>query len=219
MMKMTVANVVPDGGGQFLILLADDDRETLLPIRIGLFEAQAIYLKLAGQQFPRPITYDLLKLILESLDAAVSRIVVTELRDGTFFARIDIKSADGGDLEIDSRPSDAIALALRTGSPIYVEEEVLNEAGVSAAMLEKQTESVAMESPATLTDSRETEDREELSEEDPIAVFGEEPSEEDPIAILREKMARAVEREEYEEAARIRDKIKELEETREQAEE
>ena len=218
MMKMTVANVVPDGGGQFLILLADDDRETLLPIRIGLFEAQAIYLKLAGQQFPRPITYDLLKLILESLDAAVSRIVVTELRDGTFFARIDIKSADGGDLEIDSRPSDAIALALRTGSPIYVEEEVLNEAGVSAAMLEKQTESVAMESPA-MTDSRETEDQEELSEEDPIAVFGEEPSEEDPIAILREKMARAVEQEEYEEAARIRDKIKELEETREQAEE
>lgn len=201
MMKMTVANVVPDGSGQYLILLADQSRETLLPIRIGLFEAQAIYFKLTGQPFPRPITYDLMKFILESLDASVSRIVVTELKDGTFFAQIDIASPDGGDLKIDSRPSDAIALALRTASPIYVENAVLDEAGVSAAALEEQAES-------ELGPTVET--TEQPSEESPAT---EELDSEDPVAPLKAAMERAVEEEDYEEAARIRDEIRRLEGT------
>jgi len=197
MMKMTVANVVPDGSGQYLILLADQSRETLLPIRIGLFEAQAIYFKLAGQPFPRPITYDLLKFILDSLDASVSRIVVTELKDGTFFARIDIESAGGGDLEIDSRPSDAIALALRTASPIYVEDAVLDEAGVSATALEERAKS-ALKEPSPTSEGEDEQDAEEDS----------------PLAVLRSAMERAVEQEDYEEAARIRDEIHRLEAAR-----
>ena len=174
----------------------------MLPIRIGLFEAQAIYFKLTGQPFPRPITYDLMKFILESLDASVSRIVVTELKDGTFFAQIDIKSSDGEDLKIDSRPSDAIALALRTASPIYVESAVLDEAGVSAAELEEQAES-ALGPPVELTEPTE-----QPSEEDPAT---EEFDSEDPVAPLKAAMERAVEEEDYEEAARIRDEIRRLE--------
>jgi len=109
-------------------LQAEDER--LLPIWIGPFEADAITIQLQGQEVARPLTHDLLKSTIQTLGATVSHIVINDLSDNTFYARI-ILQANGRELEVDSRPSDAIALAVRTQSPIYVDEEVLNRAAIT----------------------------------------------------------------------------------------
>ena len=114
---------------QPIILLRERDGERYLPIWIGAAEAAAIALSLQGVVTPRPMTHDLLKNILEDLAVSVQRIVVTELRDSTFYASIDIHR-NGDSLEISSRPSDAIALAVRMTVPIYASEDVLSEASI-----------------------------------------------------------------------------------------
>jgi uncharacterized protein len=101
----------------------------LLPIFIGTPEAQAIALSMQNIETPRPMTHDLLKNMLEELGAQVERIIVTELREGTFFAEI-VVSAGGEVRSVSSRPSDAIALAVRASTPIYADEAVLSEAGI-----------------------------------------------------------------------------------------
>ncbi|RLA89841.1 MAG: bifunctional nuclease family protein [Deltaproteobacteria bacterium] len=107
-----------------ILLLKDLEEKEVLPIWIGLLEAGAIAMELDNIQFSRPMTHDLLKNILNSLDVKVEKIEVNDLRNNTFFATIHL-IYKGNELLIDSRPSDAIALALRTKSPIYVSEEVL----------------------------------------------------------------------------------------------
>ncbi len=102
----------------------------LLPIWIGPFEAEAIAIQLQGAEHPRPLTHDLLKTVILELGAKVSHIVVSDLSDSTFFAHI-VMSVNGQDREIDARPSDAIALAVRVQAPIYVTENVMEGAGVS----------------------------------------------------------------------------------------
>jgi uncharacterized protein len=116
----------------------------LLPIFIGTPEAQAIALSMQNIETPRPMTHDLLKNMLEELGAQVERIIVTELREGTFFAEI-VVSAGGEVRSVSSRPSDAIALAVRIGSPIFAEEEVLDEAGRVAQPDEEQAEQMVEE--------------------------------------------------------------------------
>lgn len=115
-----------------VIVLKDMQAEEtrLLPIWIGPFESEAIALKLQGAEVPRPLTHDLLQSAIESLGATVSRVVISDLSDSTFFARI-ILQVDGREMEIDARPSDAIALAVRTESPIYAAEAVLDAAGIT----------------------------------------------------------------------------------------
>ena len=108
-----------------IIILQDVKKNTLLPIWVGIFEANAIALQVERIDTPRPMTHDLIKNILMQLDAEIYKVVVTELRDNTFYALIHLK-LDGEPIAIDSRPSDAIALALRTDSPIYVTEDVIN---------------------------------------------------------------------------------------------
>ncbi len=108
-----------------IVILQDVEKNTLLPIWVGIFEANAIALQIERIDTPRPMTHDLIKNMLMQLNAEVEKIVVTELRDNTFFALIHLVM-EGRRLTIDSRPSDAIALALRTDSPIYVTEEVIN---------------------------------------------------------------------------------------------
>ena len=108
-----------------IVILQDIEKNTLLPIWVGIFEANAIALQIERIDTPRPMTHDLLKNVLLHLNAQVSKIVVSELRENTFFAVIHI-DMDGDTMAIDSRPSDAIALALRTDAPIYVTEEVIN---------------------------------------------------------------------------------------------
>ncbi len=107
-----------------VVILRDADDKNFLPIWVGVFEANAIALQLEGVKTPRPMTHDLLKDTIGLLDASVERVVITRLHENTFYAEIHLRSA-GRPVVVDSRPSDAIALALRTSSPVFVEEEVL----------------------------------------------------------------------------------------------
>ncbi|HXH83266.1 MAG TPA: bifunctional nuclease family protein [Candidatus Tectomicrobia bacterium] len=111
-----------------IIVLRDDEDKRSLPIWVGIFEANAIALELEKIATPRPMTHDLIKSILETLDVQVVKVVVTDLRENTFFALLHLR-LQGVEYTVDSRPSDAIALALRVAAPIYVEEEVFPKAG------------------------------------------------------------------------------------------
>ncbi|MEK7264248.1 MAG: bifunctional nuclease family protein [Bacteroidota bacterium] len=113
----------PSSGGAYALILRESEGVRRLPIIIGAFEAQSIALEMENIKPPRPLTHDLIKNIIDNTGATLSEVTINELRDGTFFA---VLNMDGH--EIDSRPSDAIALAVRFGVPIYVNEEVMSEA-------------------------------------------------------------------------------------------
>jgi bifunctional DNase/RNase len=113
-------------GKQPIVLLKTADGNRFLPIWIGHSEAAAILMKLQGAATPRPMTHDLVTEMLGQLEAKVSRIAVTELRDSTFYALITVV-VNGSEIEIDSRPSDAIAIAVRAGAPIYAADAVIEE--------------------------------------------------------------------------------------------
>jgi len=110
-----------------IVILRDIESQLFLPIWIGVFEANAIALRIEGVEPPRPMTHDLLRLVLEKLGATVEKIVISDLRESTFFALIHLRQG-GQPVTVDARPSDAIALALRTEAPIYVLRSVLDKA-------------------------------------------------------------------------------------------
>lgn len=110
-----------------IVVLKDGDEKIFLPIWVGIFEANAIALQLENVATPRPMTHDLLRDVIATMEAKVNRVVISELRDSTFFARIEMALGDKS-IAIDARPSDAIALALRTETPIFVEQAVLDQA-------------------------------------------------------------------------------------------
>src|SRR6187455_265235 len=112
-----------------IVILKDKDGERVLPIWVGLFEANAIALQIENVATPRPMTHDLLRNVITDLDGRVDRVVVSELKENTFYAVIHL-TVQGERVAIDARPSDAIALALRTHSPILVEESVIDNAKV-----------------------------------------------------------------------------------------
>src|SRR5205814_3177494 len=116
-------------GKQPIVLLKTAEGNKFLPIWIGHPEAAAILMKLQGATTPRPMTHDLVTDILAQLDAHVSRITVTELRESTFYAQITVQQ-DGSEVEIDSRPSDAIALAIRAEAPIFAADRVIEESAI-----------------------------------------------------------------------------------------
>jgi bifunctional DNase/RNase len=116
-------------GKQPIVLLKTADGNKFLPIWIGHPEAAAILMKLQSQSPPRPMTHDLLSDMLEQLGVQISRITVTELRENTFFAQITV-TQDGNEIEIDSRPSDAIALAIRAEAPIFAADRVIEESAI-----------------------------------------------------------------------------------------
>lgn len=161
---------------RFVVILKDDTYHRWLPIVVGPAEAQAIALQLEKVDPPRPMTHDLMKNLLESMKAGVARVIVSDLKNNTYFATIDIKR-NGTQNLVDARPSDAIALALRTQSPIFVDEKVMKKAAIGEDMTAE----------AALTD-------------------------EDEIGILTTRLHEAVQEERYEDAARLRDAIFELEE-------
>lgn len=129
MVKMTVQRVGIDPNRQALVILADEEERRLLPILIGLFEAQSIAMAISGEDIGRPLTHDLLLGVLDALGSGLERIEVTKLDQQTFYALLHVR-ADGETRTIDARPSDAIALALRADAPIYVAESVLELAQV-----------------------------------------------------------------------------------------
>ena len=116
-----------------LVVLREAASPRFLPIWIGPFEAEAITMGLQGAEVPRPLTHDLLKSVLEHLDATVTHVVISDLKDDTYFARI-VLAAGGREVEVDSRTSDAIALAVRVAAPIYVADEVMDRVGQLPAM-------------------------------------------------------------------------------------
>ena len=130
MREMTVYGVSFDlVGKQPIVLLKTADGNTFLPIWIGHPEAAAILMKLQGSDPPRPLTHDLACAIVQSLDAEIAKVTVTELRENTFHARITLVQ-DGTEIEVDSRTSDAIALALRSDAKIFAADTVIEESGV-----------------------------------------------------------------------------------------
>ena len=131
MIEMTVHGVTLDPVSQMpiVVLKAKEDEESVLPIWIGAFEANGIAMKLQDVEPPRPMTYDLLKTIITEMGGTVERVVINDLKESTYYAEIYIVQGNNT-LVIDSRPSDAINIALRFGAPIFVAEEVLEKAEV-----------------------------------------------------------------------------------------
>ena len=178
-----------------LVWLKDKDQTVFLPIAIGNFEAVAISLVLHDEPPPRPIAYDLLCAIMDGFDVRVEQVVVSALRDETFFAEITIVR-DGESIVIDSRPSDALALALRVDAPVFVADQVIAEAGLSV-----EAQDVPMEDGEN------------------IAAFVRSATEDEPaeegvaqqVDALKARLQEAVALEEYEEAAKLRDEIGRLE--------
>jgi bifunctional DNase/RNase len=109
-----------------IIILKNSGGDSVLPIWVGIFEANAIAMELETIVSPRPMTHDLLKNVIESLKATIRRVVITDLKDNTFFATIHLDQS-GEALQIDARPSDAMALALRARAPIFVDQQVLDK--------------------------------------------------------------------------------------------
>ena len=119
------ALMMDPNSGTPIIILKDVQSDTMLPIWVGAYEANAIALEIEKIAPPRPMTHDLLRNLIRQMGAEVERVVVTNLQDNTFFAEIEMRNSEGDRMVLDSRPSDAIALALRTDCPIYVNVEVI----------------------------------------------------------------------------------------------
>lgn len=132
MIEMKVRGIAIDPNlKQPAVILTDEDEKRYLPIWIGVAEATAIFLKLSDQSIARPMSHDLLKSVIDALGARVTKVLVNDINQNTFFARVFMEMPDTGEkVDVDARPSDAIALALRTGSPIYVAEKVVVAPGV-----------------------------------------------------------------------------------------
>ncbi len=177
----------PSTGGAYAILLKEIEGARRLPIIIGAFEAQAIALEMEGIKPPRPLTHDLLKTLVDNLGANVVEIIVNELKENTFYAKI-VLEASGLTNEIDARPSDAIALAVRTYAPIYVNETVMSTA---AFIPSDETEIPGFDNSDIDSDKKP-------------------PSKEAQLAALQDKLREALESEEFERAAKLRDDIKRL---------
>lgn len=196
MVEMEVVGVAPEpNSNKPLVWLKDKDQKVFLPISIGNFEATAIYMELYDEPPPRPICYDLVKTVLGQVDAKVERIVISDLKDDTFYAQITLRNGDEV-FDIDSRPSDAIALALRLHSPIFVVDSVLNDAGLEVN---------GDESPEIWEDSIE----EVVGLGTEIDDFSVGPDKEvgSRVVSLKEKLKEAVSKEDYEKAAEIRDEL------------
>jgi hypothetical protein len=178
----------PHTNGAYALILYEVEGKRKLPIIIGGFEAQAIALKLENIKPPRPFTHDLFKHIADAFSLHVKEVFIDELHNETFYAKVICEM--GGEVhEIDARPSDAIAIAVRFNAPIFVSEEIMNEAGI----VEEQTK----EGEAA------PEEEEELVEK-PVAEI---TSDETLVEELNRKLEDAINREDYEEAARLRDEL------------
>jgi uncharacterized protein len=179
----------PSSGGAYALILKEVNGLRRLPIIIGAFEAQSIALEIEGIKPPRPLTHDLLKNVMDSLGASLTDVFINDLKDGTFYARLSLDSQ-----EVDSRPSDAIALAVRYNVPIFVSDKVMDEAGFVPDGDEAEKPTVT-----------------------PVVPEPEQPSPGKPkiklsrLEELHQQLLEAVAKEEYEKAAKLRDEIQKLE--------
>lgn len=177
----------PSSGGAYALVLGEVDGSRRLPIIIGAFEAQAIALELEKIKPPRPMTHDLIRDLYDAVGGEVTDIVIDELREGTFFAKIRY-TVNGSEEFLDSRPSDAVAVAVRVGAPIFVSDEVLEEAGIPT---DEEDELAEIET--------ESEDDPELEEEP-----------KSDLERVQADLSKAISEEDYERAAKLRDEIKKM---------
>lgn len=175
----------PSSGGAYALILKEVSGARRLPIIIGAFEAQSIALEMEGIKPPRPLTHDLLKNIIDSLGSALNDVYINELRDGTFYAKLNLDTQ-----EIDSRPSDAIALAVRYGAPIFVADKVMDE----AAFIPEHEE------PDKIPEAGTSEPQKKM----PKTALSK-------VELLHQQLLEAIAKEEYEKAAKLRDEIQKME--------
>lgn len=188
-------SINPNSQRAYALLLKEVDGPRRLPIVIGEPEAQAIANELEGVRPQRPMTHDLLRSVIETLGASVKEVLISEIKEGTFYAKVVFEYSD---LEVDARPSDAIALAVRCGAPLYINEDIMDEVSLRAEDIQE----VDAEQP-----SEESEDSEPASPS---------PQREAPTQPLTERqrleqeLDQAIKVEDYEAAARIRDELQRL---------
>ena len=183
----------PSSGGAYALILKEVNGLRRLPIIIGAFEAQSIALEMEGIKPPRPLTHDLLKNVMDSLGSTLNDVYINELKDGTFYAKLNLDSQ-----EVDSRPSDAIALAVRYGAPIYVADKVMEEAGFVP-----DSEDAEKPSAPGLTEPEQEQGQAQEPEKPKIRLSR--------LEQLQLQLVEAVAKEDYEKAAKLRDEILRLE--------
>jgi bifunctional DNase/RNase len=182
--------------GSFALVLGEVGKKRRLPIIIGMFEAQAIAIEIEKITSARPMTHDLFKSFAKAFNYDIHEIVISELREGVFYAKIICSPNDSYEpIEIDARPSDAIAIGLRFGVPIYTYEDVLSEAGITISDMEDEEED--MELTATSTTERSSEKRPAT----PQGLAGMTAEQ------LEAELQQAIDAEDYEKAAKIRDEL------------
>ena len=189
----------PASNGAYALILRETAGARRIPIIIGGFEAQAIALEMEGIKPPRPLTHDLLKNIVESLSATITEVNIHDLKDGTFYASIIVN----GETEIDSRPSDAIAVAIRFGINIFVAEHVMGEAGFLPDENEEEIEEGE--------EIEEDDDEKDTELEESVAKAKPTPSK--PLTKLEQltkQLEEAIAKEDYEAGASLRDDIQRL---------
>ncbi|MBN2875333.1 MAG: bifunctional nuclease family protein [Spirochaetales bacterium] len=178
-----------------VVLVRPKESDVVVPIFIGQLETQSILIGLGHVEMPRPLTHDLLMSVIHAMEADVARVEIRDLRDRTFYANVVIKSLDG-EITIDARPSDALALAVRSHAEVYIAEDIVESAGVPVDMIR--------EAP-TVDESRVADDtalRADTSTESVPPVIAAERDR------LRRELEEAVAAEDYERAAAIRDRLK-----------
>jgi bifunctional DNase/RNase len=173
----------------FIILLDNSEDDRSLPIFIGAAEAQAIAFQLNKVELPRPLTHDLFVNTLDALDYDVARVEIYDLHEGTFFANIILKN-DDGEIMIDARPSDAIAIAIRSDSPIFVDEQIMDTAG---RIFNDDDENM----PQQNNQQKKNTERKKIYHISPIKK-------------LKRSLEKAIEDERYEDAGKLRDEINKL---------
>jgi bifunctional DNase/RNase len=177
--------------------------DVAVPIFIAPLEAQSILIGLGSVKMPRPLTHDLFITVLESLESSVNRVEITSLKEGTYFAKLILESS-GAEISVDARPSDCLALAVRVKCPIYIDEAVVDEAGISVKMVEEKNRE--LKQPEEIVRTAEEVASPFIPEASPMPP-------ETELANLRKLLDVAIEEENYEEAARLRDKLRDIEST------
>ncbi len=190
--------------GSFALILGEKHGNRRLPIIIGMFEAQSIAIQIEKISPNRPLTHDLFKAFAEHVHVAILEVVISDLKEGVFYSRI-VCSDGATTFEIDARPSDAIAIGLRFGVPIFTVESVLSEAGIILSDLDEASE----EGDEEDEDDHDEEDENEGDTPRPAAKASEarEPSGQVSLDELTKMLAQALEKEDYEKAAKIRDEL------------
>lgn len=188
--KLNILGIsTPNSNNSFALILKEEDGNRRLPILIGASEAQSIAIEMEKLTTPRPMTHDLFKTLISAMDVTLTEVNIVDLQESTYYALL---SFDDGEIEIDARPSDAIAIAIRCNAPIYVEEDILDEVGIIDEEEELNSE-IKESGPPSITSKSEK----------PFSS-----SQFEGLDKLKNKLDKAILNEDYELAASIRDEIR-----------